>query len=57
MPRATRHQLNALGAFIVSEKIGDPDRAGELAYIMLDASGFDMTALDEQTVDRPDETL
>lgn len=55
MPNATRRQLNAIGAFIVTQQIGDPDRAGDLAYEMLDACGFDMSDLDAQTTDRPDD--
>ena len=55
MPVATRKQLNAIGAFIVNEKIGDPEKAGELAYQMLDACGFDMTTLEQQTMDAPHE--
>lgn len=53
MPAATRKQLNAIGAFLVTQQIGDPEKAGELAYEMLDACGFDMTTLDKQTMDTP----
>lgn len=49
---ATRRQLNALAAGLVSMDIAPIDRAGDLAVEMLEACGYDMSKFQTETVDR-----
>lgn len=53
--RATKRQLNSVAANLVHNEVGPPEEAAELAYRMLEAAGYDMTTLDEQT-DQADAT-
>lgn len=49
---ATRHQLNAIGAFLVQHEIAPIERAGALALEMLTATGYDVSRLESERVDR-----
>lgn len=49
---ATRRQLNAIAAGLVTMGVATIDRAGGLALDMLEACGYDMSKLQTETVDR-----
>lgn len=52
MPVATRRQLNAIAASLVHMGTAPVESAGELAYEMLEACGYDVSKLQTETVDR-----
>ena len=51
-PVATRRQLNAIAAGLVHMGTAPVERAGGLAYEMLEACGYDVSKLQTETVDR-----
>ncbi|USN14633.1 hypothetical protein DOMOVOI_01590 [Brevundimonas phage vB_BpoS-Domovoi] len=50
-PVATRRQLNAIAAGLVHSGAAPLERAGDIAYALLDASGYDVANIQRETVD------
>ena len=51
-PVATRRQINAIAAFLVTETDTSVDKAGAAAAEMLTLCGYDMSQIEHETVDR-----
>ncbi|UTC28773.1 hypothetical protein MARCHEWKA_02610 [Brevundimonas phage vB_BpoS-Marchewka] len=51
-PTATRRQLNAIAAGLVHTGVAPLEQAGDIAYELLSASGYDVANIQHETVDR-----
>jgi hypothetical protein len=51
-PVATRRQVNAIAAFLVTETKTSVENAGAVAAEMLTLCGYDMSQIEHETVDR-----
>lgn len=49
---ATRRQINAIAAFLVTEGVSTVENAGGLAVEMLTLCGYDLSAVETERVDR-----